>query len=707
MTSISWRASLLLLGLLAVIGRPSSAGDRRPIVETDLFQFLWAADPQITPDGSRVAFVRVAVDRDRDDYVSSIWAVPAEGGEPVRLTGGPRDSWPRWSPDGSRLLFLRKSDAEGKVIRPPQVFVLTLKGGEPRPLTDLPGGVSAPAWSPDGRAVAFLAGVSSQAPHKAGPDDRKSDVRIVTRAEFQWDHRGYMDQIAHLWVVGAAEKSHPRCLTSGPFEESDPCWSPDGKKLYFVSDRDPEPHGRPERVALYAVSSGGGPIEAIAAIPGIISAPSPAPDGRSLAFRGTLTEEVRSYTPPDLFVVDLVAKGPPRNLTADCDDDIGGNLSGDQHPPRASSPTRPIWSNSGRSLVDKVAHRGKVNLVSFEAANGQAKPVTTGESDDFAFDGSADGSKIAFLSMTATTLADVFVTDSGGGPPRKLTDLNARLFERMDLCPPEPIRYHSFDGLELAAWVQKPPGFDPSKTYPMILNIHGGPHVAYGATFLHEVQTLASRGYVVLYANPRGSSSYGAEFGNAIQHQYPGDDYKDLMAGVDELIRRGSIDPTRLGITGGSGGGLLTNWAITQTDRFAAAVAERSIADWSTWWYATDVALFRATWFKTPPFQDPAGFAERSPITFVEKVKTPLMLIEADADLRTPAVAGGEAMFRALKALRKPVVMVRFPEEAHDLARSGRPWHRVERLQHRANWFDKYLKDRPMPQYDPIDERPE
>jgi dipeptidyl aminopeptidase/acylaminoacyl peptidase len=204
----------------------------------------------------------------------------------------------------------------------------------------------------------------------------------------------------------------------------------------------------------------------------------------------------------------------------------------------------------------------------------------------------------------------------------------------------------------------------------------------------------------VLYPNPRGSSSYGLEFGNIIQHKYPGDDYKDLIAGVDELIRRGYVDPKRLGVTGGSGGGVLTNWAITQTDRFAAAVSQRSIADWSAWWYTADFTLFQPSWFKDLPFRNPADFTSRSPITYVDKITTPLMLIEGENDLRTPPAAGGEAMFRALKALKKPVVMVRFPGESHELSRSGKPWHRVERLQNIVNWFDKYLMGKPMPQYD-------
>ena len=202
---------------------------------------------------------------------------------------------------------------------------------------------------------------------------------------------------------------------------------------------------------------------------------------------------------------------------------------------------------------------------------------------------------------------------------------------------------------------------------------------------------MAARGYVVLYPNPRGSSAYGQEFGNVIQYRYPGDDYKDLMAGVDELVKRGLVDPRRMGVTGGSGGGVLTNWTITQTDRFKAAVSQRSISDWAGWWYTADFTLFTPRWFRGAPFEQSADFAARSAITRVGRVTTPLMLIEGEADWRTPASGGGEQMFRALKYLKKPTVMVRFPDESHELSRSGRPWHRVERLQHIVGWFDKYL----------------
>ena len=313
----------------------------------------------------------------------------------------------------------------------------------------------------------------------------------------------------------------------------------------------------------------------------------------------------------------------------------------------------------------------------------------------------ADGKKMIYLVSTPTRINDLICRDQPATEPRQLTHVNDALFRQLRLTEPEEIWYESFDGKRIQCWVQRPPGFDPAKKYPLILNIHGGPHAAYGYIFEHEFQWMAAKGYVVLYPNPRGSTSYGQAFGNIIQYKYPGDDFKDLMAGVDELVRRGGVDDKKLGVTGGSGGGLLTNWVVGHTDRFAAAVAQRDIADWADWWYTADFTLFHENWFKTPPFLDKEGdYRARSPITYINNVKTPLMLVLGEDDTRTPPGAGGEQMFRALKFRKIPTVMVKFPGETHELSRSGKPWHRVERLQHIVGWFDRWLLGVAKPEYE-------
>ena len=286
------------------------------------------------------------------------------------------------------------------------------------------------------------------------------------------------------------------------------------------------------------------------------------------------------------------------------------------------------------------------------------------------------------------------------GAQSRITDVNKTLWSQLNLTQPDEINYKSFDGLSIQGWIQKPPDFDPGKKYPLILDIHGGPHAAYGWVFDHEFQWMAAKGYVVLYINPRGSTSYGQDFANIIQYHYPGDDYRDLMVGVDEVLKRGYVDPKKLGVTGGSGGGVLTNWTVTQTDRFAAAVSQRDISNWASWWYTADFTLFQANWFKAPPFQDPADYANRSAITFVEKIHTPMLFVLGQADYRTPQDSGGEQLFRALKYLKRPTAMVVFPRETHELSRSGEPWHRIERLDNIVGWFDKWLMGVPHPEYE-------
>jgi dipeptidyl aminopeptidase/acylaminoacyl peptidase len=398
-------------------------------------------------------------------------------------------------------------------------------------------------------------------------------------------------------------------------------------------------------------------------------------------------------------VAGTTAGSTARNLTATFDNDVLAGLTGDQRAPRGAKPVSPIWSADSSALLITTAERGTSNLVRIAVPTGTMTPVTRGNHEIQTYTATPSMTRPVVLVSTPTMIGDLHAVGDGGRLAR-LTNVNKALFDELTLTEPDVITYESFDKKPIQAWVQKPPGYRAGTRYPMILNIHGGPHAAYGYTFFHEMQWMAAKGYVVLYPNPRGSTTYGQEFGNIIQYRYPGDDHKDLMAGVDELIRRGLVDEKKLGVTGGSGGGLLTNWAVTQTDRFAAAVSQRSISDWGNFWYTADFTLFQPSWFRKAPWEDREDFQARSPITYVDRVRTPMMFIEGELDYRTPPTAGGEIMFRALKYLRRPAVMVRFPGETHELSRSGKPRHRVERLQHIVRWFDKYVKGERVDVYD-------
>jgi dipeptidyl aminopeptidase/acylaminoacyl peptidase len=690
------RLLALVLSLLALAA--PRAAERRPIRETDLLDFVWAADPQMAPDGTLVAFVRVTADRALNTYASSIWVVPAAGGDARPMTVGRRDTAPRWSPDGRRLAFLRSVEQEGRPARA-QVFALDLDGGEPRPLTALAEGVTTFAWAPDGRQLVVGSNVrGAVAPMPEPGRPAPSDARVVTRATFRADGTGYLDagRRGRLFFVTLREdRTRPgiaRPLRTGGHGDHDPVWSPDGARVYFTAQTTDEPEYAPPRVVLMQAPADGGAATEVAAVDGAITRPSPSPDGRRVAFVASLNgRPARSYDQPDLFVVDRDT-GRVRNLTDGYDGDVGAGLSGDQRAPRGASATRPIWTRDGSALLVVASRDGRAPLLRVDAGTGDVTTLTDGDVDVQGATAAADG-RLAVLVSTPTRLPEIVVRAVDGGTRvTRVTRLNDALLDTLDLPEPEMFWTRSFDGTRVQGWILKPPGFDPSKKYPLILQIHGGPHAAYGATFTHEFLWMAARGYVVVYTNPRGSTSYGQRFANVIQHRYPGDDYRDLMASLDDVIRRGYVDTSRLGVTGGSGGGLLTNWVITQTDRFKAAVSQRSIADWEAWWYAADFTLFSPRWFEGPPWEEPKDFLRRSPISRVDRVKTPLMLLDGDADYRTPPSAGGEAMFRALKLRKVPVVMVRFPQEGHELSRSGAPWRRIDRLRHIVGWFDRWLK---------------
>src|SRR5205823_3104651 len=388
-------------------------------------------------------------------------------------------------------------------------------------------------------------------------------------------------------------------------------------------------------------------------------------------------QPVNSYTHPDLWVLELAKDAKPRNHTEKFDWDVGSSVSGDNGSPRAGGGNQPIWTADGKGIVENFAREGRTNLGLFDVATGAMSEITKGDQAVPRFRAAPDASKLVYLVSTATRIGDLFWVDRTSGEARQLTHSNDELFGQLNLTEPEEIRYKSFDGKMIQAWLQKPPGFDKAKKYPLILNIHGGPHTAYGFIFEHEFQWMAAKGYVVLYPNPRGSTSYGQDFGNIIQYHYPGDDYRDLMAGVDELLKRGYIDEKKLGVTGGSGGGVLTDWTITHTDRFAAAVSQRDISNWASWWYTADFTLFQPNWFKAPPFEDAQDYENRSAITFVKNIHTPVLFVLGEADYRTPPDSGGEQLFRALKFLKRPTAMVIFPRETHELSRSGEPWHRI------------------------------
>jgi dipeptidyl aminopeptidase/acylaminoacyl peptidase len=728
------RARNVIATVVCLLLTSALFAQKRKITEKDIFEFTWIGDTQLSPDGSRAAYVQTTVNAKRDGYDTAIYLL--DTGQPMtparRLTNGPHDAQPRWSPDGTQLAFTRAVEKDGKP-QPAQLYVLSLAGGEPVQISSMEKGVGSPQWAPNGTCIAVV----SETPivhepktdkkaeeHKA--EEHKSDVRIITKAVYRNNGTGYIDtkDASQLYLfytakVGAKPVT-PWQATAGRFSVSGFAWSPSSSNIYYTSEHVDEPYYDLPHNEIYVlgISADGAakdekappPMSTLVAkLTFEASELTISPDGKKLAFHGDdqpLTKP-RSHQQTDMFVLDLDAKGAPRNLTANYDYEVGSGVGGDNTAPRGGGRSGPVWTADGRSIIDVVGKQGSALLVAIDAKTGAVKELTAEKQAVVGFAVKPDGTKMLALISTPLNIGDLFsVAIDGSKQQMQLTDVNKALFSQLNLTMPEDMQVtptanaKDIAGSKIESFVQLPPEFDKTKKYPLILNIHGGPHSAYGWVFDHEMQWMAAKGYVVVYPNPRGSTTYGQQFANVIQHNYPGDDFHDLMDCVDAVVKLGYVDPAKMGVTGGSGGGLLTDWTVTQTTRFKAAVSQRDITDWTNWWYTADFTLFQPTWFEGAPFDKVEEFKKYSPITYITKVQTPMLFILGESDYRTPPTGGGEDFFRALKYRHIDTVMVRFPGESHELSRSGQPWHRVERLENIVNWFDKYLKDMPEPQYD-------
>jgi dipeptidyl aminopeptidase/acylaminoacyl peptidase len=715
---------------------------KRNITEKDIFSFTWIGDFDLSPDGKTVAMVETTVTPAHNGYQTSLYLLDLTNpaAKPVLLTPGNHDSSPRWSPDGMTIAFVRSAEKDGKPT-PAQVYVIPADGkANPIKVSELPKGVSAVKWTPDGAALTVLSATAQdQAAAKAeaaklgratGDDAHVSDIKIINRSSYRFNGEGYTDpsfvpQLYMVYLPKADGTQEPAWqLTSGRFgvqeyvsagrESKNAGWI-----LYSSTHEDEPVYEELPHNAVYgiAVTTGahGKDMPATVFVDELkLEARGLAlsPDGRQLAFHASDEKQAISHQQTDLFVQEIEWKGgkpavggAPKNLTGKLAYEMGSGVGGDNTAPRGGGRAGIAWSADSTKMLDVVGSRGSALLVEVDAKSGAVQELTAPKQAVIGFVASADLKTTIALISNPVLIGDLFVVGEGKAQTQK-TDVNGALFSQLNLQMPLDIQVkptvHAGDvGSEtIDTFVQMPPT-GPQKNLPMILNIHGGPHSAYGWVFDHETQWMAAQGYVVVYPNPRGSTTYGQQFANVIMNNYPGDDFHDLMDTVDAVVKLGYADPARLGVTGGSGGGLLTDWVVTQTDRFKAAVAQRDITDWAAWWYTADVAGFHQSfWPKTPPFDNVELFRAHSPITFVNNIKTPMMFILGDADYRTPPGAGGEQFFRALKYKKIPTVMVRFPRESHELSRSGEPWHRVERLENIVNWFDLYLKGKCEPQYD-------
>ncbi len=653
----------------------AQAAEKRPLQPLDIFDMQWVTDPQISPDASQVVYVRNKFDVMKDRAARQIWIVDSNGTNHEPLSAGTHQSRsPRWSPEGDRLAYI--SGASGKS----QLHIRWMTSGREAAISQLQHSPSAPTWSPDGQYLAFTQFVEAKrepiATLPAKPEGAKwNDApKVYEDLIYRRDGRGYnRGGYTQIFVISASG-GKPVQLTTHPYPHSGSLsWSADSQTIYFSANyADKWQQDQSER-DLFQVSVTTGEIQRITTRDGRDTNPAASPDGKWLVYLGS--DDVGGYQDVKAYITDPNDHNPRKLIDID----------------------RPItairWSANSRNLYFTYTDEGKVKLARSNLT-GKYEVVAEG------LGGSAIGRPYAGSSFSVArngTLAhDVSMPRQPAslavtrrGESTVLFDLNRDWLAGLDLNAPEEIWYESsHDGQRIQGWIVKPPGFDPEKKYPLVLEIHGGPHSAYGDFFSAEVQLYAAAGYVVLYTNPRGSISYGEKFAREIFQDYPGHDYDDLISGVDAVINKGYIDPDNLFVTGGSGGGILTAWVVTKTDRFAAAVSQKPVINWYSMTLVSDIgSQFWKSWFSAPPWEDGEAYLDKSPMHFAHKVTTPTMLLTGEEDWRTP-MSESEQFYLALKMNDVPSALVRIPNTSHSIA--AKPSGLIAKAAYVVGWFERY-----------------
>ena len=659
-------AVLALAGLLSATA-PAAAQERLSL--THYLDMESVSDPRISPDGERIVYTRGWVDTQADRRESSLWIMNADGSRARHLIDG---SGARWSPDGTRILFTARGEPAGS-----QLFVRWMDDeGAVSQITRLENGPSGPRWSPDGEWIAFTSRVPDRAdfagvelPRRPEGAQWVREPKVVERAGYKRDRQGYVDTgWTHVFVV-PAEGGTARQLTDGDWNHSAIQWSPDGSEIYFTSYRE-EDWDRPEHwqeSEIYAVSVTSGDIRRLTDRRGPDGGPVPSPDGSLIAYTG-IDAHRDTYRNQRIHLMNRDGSGS-RVISGDYDRQVGGMM----------------WAPDGSGLYFNVRRDGYAQL-HFVSVDGGVTQLTSGEHLFGLSSFSDEGVGVGVIS-SAHEPGDVYRFDLGNPDEvQRLTDVNADVLAFVELGEVEEIWYDSEGDFRIQGWIVKPPDFDPSRVYPMMLVIHGGPHAMYNGGFNFAFQEHAANDYVVLYTNPRGSTGYGTRFANAINHDYPGADFPDLMAGVDEMLGRGYVDADNLFVYGCSGGGILTSYIVGNTDRFTAASANCPIVNWMSAMGTSDAISYTRT-FEKPFWEDPAEWIDRSSIFYVGNVTTPTMLLTGEMDLRTP-MGQTEEFYQALQYVGVPTVMIRFQEEWHGT--SSRPSNFLRTQLYLRKWFEKW-----------------
>jgi len=639
----------------------------------DVFDLEWAAGPRVSPDGRTIAYTRNGYDVMADRPVSRIWLIESSGKRHRPLTE--RAGYGAvWSPDGDRIAFLSRTDAGV------EIFMHWLADNRTAHITRLPENPSQLQFSPDGRWLAFnMFTPGSAEPMVSGPAAPEGATwapgfKVYESVQYRADGQGYLKPGFNHIFVAPAEGGSPRQVTGGDFHHGAFSWSRDGASVYLSANRRADWEHQPNDTDLYRVDVSSGDTERLTERYGPDTQPVVSPDGRYLAWIG-YDDVHRGYENTLLYV---------RNLVSNETEMLTGNLDRSVSSPVWSSDSRSVfvqYDDAGKTTIARVERNGRIRVVASDlGGTAMTRPYSGGSFH-------TAKNTIAYTRSRPDRPSELAAIVSG--KTTTLTSLNTDLLDHRDLAEVETVRFPSrLDGLEIEAWLAKPPGYEAGRSYPLILEIHGGPFAAYGPHFSSEVQLYAAAGYVVLYVNPRGSTSYGETFANEIHHAYPGGDFDDLMSAVDYAVEEGFADEDRLYVTGGSGGGILTAWIITHTDRFRAAVSAKPVINWYSFVLTADNAVFfQRYWFEKPPWEDPMSYLARSPLHFVGDAKTPTMLLTGEADHRTP-ISEAEQFYQALKLRGIDTALVRVPEASHGIA--ARPSHLIGKVQHVLAWFERY-----------------
>ena len=651
----------------------------------DLLALKVASDPQISPDGSLIAFTILQCHEETNTTSSAIWLLHCKDGKtqtPSQMTGTGiekhHDFAPRWSPDGQFLAFL--SDRNGSI----QIYILPLAGGEALQISNLSHGITEYSWRPDGKAL------MAHSPWKPIDDLNQPDTDAISivysRLDEQFDGLGYKEgrhqQIWLLTLDGTATR-----LTSEPIDVIQSCWSPDGKEIAFCANRRPDPD-LSVSIALWVLTLSTGQMRCLTSQDGLAQMPSWSPDGQNIAYYYSLDQTETGNISP--WVVNAHDNSAPRPTTSSAVNLTCLELIVDEL--HISMIGRPFWFPDSKSLIVTVQERGQVHLYRLDIEHDQTIKLTSGNGCYINPQLSQDGQTITMIRTDWFTPGDVWSMDSKGENRHKLTGVNDTLLRSRQLVRPKRITWQSSDGLEIEGWLYLPPLQQEVKA-PLILEIHGGPSLAWGDSYVHEFQVLAGKGYAVLAANSRGSDGYGEEFCKKSLNDWGGNDFLDLMAGIDHVLATEPVDGTRLGIGGLSYGGYMTNWAITQTNRFKAAVSRNGISSL----FSAGLLSDGTTWFDSvmsgTGSESGQSFQQsRSALTFADNITTPLLLLHADNDLRCP-FSESYQLFVVLRKRKHTVELVRYPGVSHlmDLPDCGTPKQRADRLFRTVEWFERFV----------------